>query len=88
MALARPKSKSTPPKKTEKHPVRMLLQLSYAANETIEHLADKLEGPKSQAIRHMIKVIGVMMDEEQKGHKIVVIDKEGQQKELKLGLFG
>lgn len=61
---------------TEKEKVRLSLIVSPELNDTLNELAEKLGGTKSEVLRRSIALMEVMVDAKEQGKKIGIADKD------------
>ncbi len=60
----------------EKEKVRLSLIVSPELNDTLNELAEKLGGTKSEVLRRSIALMEVMVDAREQGKKIGIADKD------------
>jgi predicted transcriptional regulator len=60
----------------EKEKVRLSLIVSPELNDTLNELAEKLGGTKSEVLRRSIALMEVMVDAKEQGKKIGIADKD------------
>lgn len=64
------------PMNTEKEKVRLSLIVSPELNDTLNELAQKLGGTKSEVLRRAIALMEVMVDAKEQGKKIGIAEKD------------
>lgn len=56
--------------------VRLSLDVSLELNQTLEDLAEKIGGTKSEVLRKAIALMEVMVEAKQQGKKVGIADKD------------
>lgn len=59
-----------------KEKVRLSLDVSLELNQTLEDLAEKIGGTKSEVLRKAIALMEVMVEAKQQGKKVGIADKD------------
>ncbi|MBD1919736.1 DNA-binding protein [Microcoleus sp. FACHB-831] len=59
-----------------KEKVRLSLDVSLELNQTLEDLAEKIGGTKSEVLRKAIALMEVMVEAKQQGKRVGIADKD------------